>query len=66
MNTRGALTQRGNEVFVGTQGLHAALVLIVPDTEGFVIGTGHDEPPSWVKHHAAHPVVMADLRKGAV
>lgn len=29
--TRGQLTQRGNKVFVGTQGLHAALVLVVPD-----------------------------------
>ena len=25
------LTQRGNKVFVGTQGFHAALVLVVPD-----------------------------------
>lgn len=27
----GLLTQRGNKVFVGTQGFHAALVLVVPD-----------------------------------
>lgn len=57
------LTQRSNKVFVGTQGLHAALVLVVPDPKCFIIGTAHDEPSSWMKQYPAHPVVMSHLRK---
>lgn len=56
-------TQRGNKVFVGTQGLHAAFVLEVPDPKGFVISAAHNESSSWVKQHSTHPVVMSHLRK---
>ena len=55
------LTQRGNKVFMGTQGLHTALVLVVPDSQGFVISAAHDEPAARMHHHSPHPVVMADL-----
>ena len=58
---RAVLTQRGNKVFMGTQGLHTALVLVVPDSQGFVISTAHDEPAARVHHNSPHPVVMADL-----
>lgn len=60
---RGVLTQRGNKVFMGTQGLHAAFVLEVPDPKGFVISTAHYESSSWVKQHSTHPVVMSHLRE---
>lgn len=56
-----SLTHRGNEVFVGTQSLHAALVLIVPSAQGLIISTAHDEPPTRVEQHTTHPVVMAHL-----
>lgn len=56
-------TQRGNKVFVGTQDLHAAFVLEVPDPESFVIGAAHYESSSWVKQHSTHPVVMSHLRE---
>lgn len=57
------LTQRGNEVFMGTQGLHAAFVLVVPDPNGFVISTAHYESSSGVKQYSTHPVVMTNLNK---
>ena len=57
------LTQRGNKVFVGTQGLRAALVLVVPDPKGFVVSTAHYEPSSRMKQHPAHPVVMSHLQR---
>lgn len=56
------LTQRGNKVFMGTQGLHAALVLIVPDTQGLVISTAHNKSPTRMEQHSTHPVIMTDLR----
>lgn len=56
------LTQRGNKVFMGTQGLHAALVLIVPDTKGLVISTAHYKSPTRMEQHSTHPVIMAYLR----
>ena len=58
---RAVLTQRGNKVFMGTQGLHTALVLVVPDSQGFVISAAHDEPAARMHHDSPHPVVMADL-----
>lgn len=60
------LTQRGNEVFVGTQRLHAAFVLVVPDPKGFIVGTAHYESPSGVNQHAAHPVVVSHLKRAGV
>lgn len=57
------LTQRGNKVFVGTQGLHAAFVLVVPDPKGFVISTAHYEPSSRMEQNPSHPVVMSNLKK---
>lgn len=57
------LTQRGNKVFMGTQGLHAALVLIVPDTKGLVISTAHYESPAGMEQNSTHPVIMANLRE---
>jgi len=49
-------------VFVGTQGLHAAFVLVVPDPNGFVIGAAHNESSSRMKQKPAHPVVMSHLK----
>ncbi len=60
---RSCLTQRGNKVFVGTQGLHAAFVLVVPDPQGFVISTAHYESSSRMKQNPTHPVVMSHLEK---
>lgn len=57
------LTQRGNKVFMGTQGLHAAFVLVVPDPKGFVISTAHYESSSRMNQYPAHPVVMSNLKK---
>ncbi len=57
------LTKRGNKVFMGTQGLHAALVLIVPDTQGLVISTAHNKSPTRMEQHSTHPVIMTDLRE---
>lgn len=48
---------------MGTQGLHAALVLVVPDPKCFIIGTAYYEPSSWMKQYATHPVVMSHLKK---
>lgn len=56
------LTKRGNKVFVGTQGLHAAFVLVVPDPNGLVISTAYYESSSRVKQYPAHPVVMSHLQ----
>lgn len=50
-------------MFVGTQGLHAAFVLVVPDPQGLVVGTAHYEPPSGMDQDPAHPVVMSHLRR---
>lgn len=50
--------QRGNKVFMGTQGLHAAFVLVVPDPKGFVISTAHYESSSRMNQYPTHPVVM--------
>lgn len=58
------LTQRGNKVFMGTQGLHAALVLVVPDAKGLVVSTAHYESPTGMEQNSAHPVIVADLREG--
>lgn len=52
--------ERGNKVFMGTQGLHAAFVLVVPDPKGFVVGTAHYESPPGMHQHPAHPVVVSD------
>lgn len=57
------LTKRGNKVFMGTQGLHAALVLVVPNPNGFVISTAHYESSSRVHQHTTHPVVVSHLKK---
>ncbi len=50
-------------MFMGTQGLHAALVLIVPDTQGLVISTAHNKSPTRMEQHSTHPVIMTDLRE---
>lgn len=50
-------------MLMGTQGLHAALVLVVPDSQGLVVGTAYDELAAWVEEHSAHPVIMAHLRR---
>ena len=47
-------------MLVGTQGLHAALVLVVPDPQSLVVSTAYDELPAGVEHEAAHPVIMAN------
>lgn len=52
--------QRGNKVFMGTQGLHAAFVLVVPDPNGFVISAAHYESSSGMKQYPTHPIVMSD------
>lgn len=57
------LTQRGNKMFVGTQGFHATLVFVVPDPQSLVIGTAHNEFSTRVEEHPAHPVIMANLYK---
>ena len=50
-------------MFMGRQGLGAALVFVVPDAQRLVVGTAHDELPAGVEHEAAHPVIMANLRR---
>lgn len=57
------LTQRGNKVFMGTQGLHATLVLIVPDTKRLIISTAHDELSTRMEQHSTHPVIVTNLTK---
>lgn len=52
--------QRGNKMFVRIQGLHAALVFIVPNTKGLIVGTTQYKFTSWVKLNTAYPVIMAD------
>lgn len=47
---------------MGTQGLHAALVLIVPDTQGLVISTAHNKSPTRMEQQSTHPVIVTDLR----
>lgn len=49
-------------MFMGTQGLHAAFVLVVPDPNGLVISTAYYESSSRVKQYPAHPVVMSHLQ----
>lgn len=48
-------------MFVGTQGLHATLVLVVPDPQSLVICTRHNELAARVEEDAPHPVVVANL-----
>lgn len=62
-STNTFLTKRGNKVFMGTQGLHAALVLVVPDPNGFIISTAHYESSSRMHQYTTHPVVMPHLKK---
>ena len=62
----GLLTKRGYKMFVGIQGLHAALVLVVPDPQGLVVRAGHYEFASGVDKHPTHPVVMTDLQQKGV
>lgn len=48
---------------MGTQGLHAAFVLVVPNPNGFVISTAHYESPTRMHQYPTHPVVMSHLKK---
>lgn len=48
---------------MGTQGLHAAFVFVVPDPQSFVISTAHNKLPSGVHEYTAHPIIVADLQK---
>lgn len=48
-------------MLMGTQGLHAALVLVVPDPQGLVVSTAYDELAAWVEEHSTHPVIMPHL-----
>lgn len=57
------LTQRGNKMFMGTQGFHATLVFVVPDPQSLVISTAHNELSTRVEEQPTHPVIMANLRK---
>lgn len=57
------LTQRGNKMFMGTQGFHATLVFVVPDPQSLVISTAYNELSTRVEKHPTHPVIMANLCK---
>lgn len=57
------LTQRGNKMFMGTQGFHATLVFVVPDPQSLVISTAHNELSTRMEEHPTHPVIMANLYK---
>lgn len=50
-------------MFVGSQCLGAALVLVVPDAQRLVVSTAHNKLATGVEHDATHPVIMANLRQ---
>lgn len=50
-------------MFMGSQGLGATLILVIPDAQCLVVGAAHDELATGVEHHAPHPVIMANLRQ---
>lgn len=50
-------------MFMGTQGLHAALIFVVPDPQSLVISTAHNKLSSRVHKNPTDPVIMANLKK---
>jgi len=50
-------------MFMGTQGLHTALVFVVPDPQSLVISTAHNELSSRVHENPTDPVIMANLKR---